>query len=91
MSTRVQVILDEKEAIRFRRQAEKESISLSAWLREAGRTRLRMSQPTRLLKDPGNLLSFFEQCDRFDETETEEPDWAEHKKVITGGYRRGAM
>ena len=36
MSVRVQVILNEDEATRFKSQARKESKSLSAWLREAG-------------------------------------------------------
>jgi len=35
MSLRVQVILEETEAEKFRSQAKKESKSLSAWLREA--------------------------------------------------------
>ena len=43
MSVRVQVILNEEEAARFKAQAGKESKSLSAWLREAGQKMLEMN------------------------------------------------
>ncbi len=38
--TRIQVLLDEAEREEFRRQAEREGVSLSAWLRRAARERL---------------------------------------------------
>ena len=40
MATRVQVILDEAEREAFRAIAEQEGLSLSAWLRQAGKDRL---------------------------------------------------
>ena len=44
MSVRVQVMLEEDEAARFRSQSMKESKSLSAWLRDAGRKMLETDQ-----------------------------------------------
>ena len=38
--TRVQVLLEEQERGQFRREAEREGLSLSAWLRRAGQDRL---------------------------------------------------
>src|SRR5438094_78621 len=40
MSSRVQVILSDEDREAFRLQAEREGVSLSAWLRDAGRRRL---------------------------------------------------
>ena len=83
MSRRVQVILDEKEASEFRAQAMKESKSLSAWLRDAGRTKLEMGRQEGPLSDVGALKAFFARCN---ERETgSEPDWEEHKRLILDG------
>jgi len=38
--TRVQVLLEKQEREQFRREAEREGLSLSAWLRRAGQDRL---------------------------------------------------
>ncbi len=89
MSTRVQVILDETEVSRFRSRARKESKSLSAWLRDAGRAALACEDRRRLLDDKDALREFFKTCDRREATGTE-PDWEEHKKVLAGSYLSGA-
>lgn len=89
MSIRVQVILDENEVSRFRSRARKEAKSLSAWLRDAGRAALAAEDRRRLLDDKAALRDFFKACDRR-ETAASEPDWDEHKKVLTGSYRSGA-
>ena len=59
---RVQVIIEEGEAARFKSQARKESKSLSAWLREAGEKMLEMNQRKQPLTDPGALKIFFQEC-----------------------------
>lgn len=84
MSVRVQVILKEGEAARFRSQALKESKSLSAWLRDAGRRMLELSQQRESLGDPQSLKRFFQKCD--EREQGYEPDWEEHKRLILESY-----
>ncbi len=87
MSVRVQVILEEKEAAQFKAQAQKESKSLSSWLREAGKKVLDETRKRESLKDPTSLKSFFKECDKREKGK--EPDWEEHKQLIIEGYRTG--
>jgi hypothetical protein len=87
MSTRVQVILEQKEATKFRSQALKESKSLSAWLRDAGKKMLEMNGQAKPLSDPASLKSFFKRCK--EREKGFEPDWEDHKGVILEGYRKG--
>lgn len=87
MSLRVQVILDQKEATKFRSQALKESKSLSAWLREAGRKMLEMKGQSQPLTDPSALNSFFKNCR--EREKGQEAEWEDHKKIILDGFRRG--
>jgi hypothetical protein len=87
MSTRVQVILDEDEAARFRSQALKESKSLSAWLRDAGRKMLEDSRQSQPLHSPESLKVFFESCNAREEGV--EPDWQEHKELVLEGFQTG--
>lgn len=88
MSVRVQVILDETELSQFRSRARKESKSLSAWLRDAGRARLAAEERRPLLDDVAALREFFKACDRREGSGTE-PEWEEHKAVLGGSYRLG--
>jgi hypothetical protein len=88
VSVRVQVILDEAEVSQFRSRARKESKSLSAWLRDAGRALLVAGEQRRLLDDAAALSDFFKACDRR-EAGGAEPDWDEHKAVLGGSYRAG--
>lgn len=87
MSIRVQVILDEEDAARFKSQAQKESKSLSSWLRDAGRKMLEMTEERKPLSDPDSLRSFFQACDGGEEGT--EPDWEEHRQLILEGFRQG--
>ena len=87
MSLRVQVILDQKEATKFRSQALKESKSLSAWLREAGRKMLEMKGQSQPLTDPSALTAFFKKCR--EREKGQEPEWEDHKRIILEGFRRG--
>jgi len=88
MTIRVQVILDERERAAFRRQARLEGKSLSAWLREAGRERLREQSYLPRFADRAALAGFFEQCDD-DAGAGVEPDWSEHRRVIEGSRTDG--
>jgi hypothetical protein len=87
MSVRIQVIVDEGEAARFKSHAKKESKSLSAWLRDAGRKALQESRQAESLGNIEALQSFFERCN--EREQGREPDWKEHKKLIGEGYRAG--
>jgi len=87
MATRVQVILDEEDRERFRRYAKKEGLSLSAWLRKAGRERVAAQKAKQGPRTAEELKEFFEQCDSREKGR--EPDWAEHRKVIETSVRKG--
>ena len=87
MSVRVQVILDEKEAARFRSQAMKQSKSLSAWLRDAGRKMFEDNLRGQALTDKEALEQFFQKCN--EREEGIEPDWQEQKKLIEEGFLAG--
>lgn len=87
MSVRVQVILEEKEAARFKAQALKESKSLSAWLREAGSKMLETNQQRQPLTNSDSLKFFFQKCNQREHGT--EPDWEEHKRLVLEGFQAG--
>ena len=87
MSVRVQVILDEGEMAKFKSQALKESKSLSAWLRDAGKKMLQANRKWQTLTDPVFLKEFFEQCNKREKGA--EPDWEEQKSLILESYQGG--
>jgi hypothetical protein len=87
MSVRVQVILDEEEVTRFKSQAMKESKSLSAWLRDAGKNMIEINRQQQRLTDPDSLNRFFRKCN--ERENGVEPDWEDHKRLILDSYRAG--
>lgn len=87
MSVRIQVILEEEDAARFRSQAVKESKSLSGWLRDAGKKMLENNHQAQSLTDPDSLERFFRRCNKIEKGV--EPDWEEHKRLIHEGIRAG--
>ena len=87
MSVRVQVILDEAELAKFKSQALKESKSLSAWLREAGKKILQENQKREPLREPVFLREFFKECNKREKGA--EPDWDEQKSLILKSYQGG--
>lgn len=87
MSIRVQVILDEEEVTRFKSQAMKESKSLSAWLRDAGKKMIALNRQQQRLTDPDALKHFFRKCD--EKEKGAEPDWEDHKRLILDSYQAG--
>lgn len=87
MTSRIHILIDDEEKERFRRQAEREGKSLSAWLRDLARARLAESGAPEL-DSLEALRAFFAACD---EREGErEPDWAEHLRVIAASRRSGS-
>ena len=87
MSVRVQVILDEEEVTRFKSQAMKESKSLSAWLRAAGKKMIEINRQQQRLTDPDSLKRFFQKCN--ERENGVEPDWEDHKRLILDSYQAG--
>jgi hypothetical protein len=87
MATRVQVILDEQEKELFQRQARREGLSLSAWLRRAGEQRLRSDARAPKIDSVTELRAFFSACD--EREEGREPDWEEHRAVLEASIRSG--
>lgn len=88
MATRVQVILDEAEREAFRTKAEQEGMSLSAWLRQAGKDRLAAKAHGKTIQTVKDLRRFFKACDSAQSGK--EPDWEEHKRVIARSRGLGA-
>ena len=86
MSLRVQVILKERDALKFRSQALKESKSLSAWLRDAGKKMLEIKE-TAPLADSESLKLFFKRCREHEKGRG--PEWEEHKQNILSASRSG--
>jgi hypothetical protein len=84
--TRVQVLLDEGELAHFRREAQREGLSLSAWLRQAGQERLR-SRRGRRIQTVDDLREFFHEVSAREKGR--EPDWAEHKAAIARSKASG--
>jgi hypothetical protein len=86
MSKRIQVILDDEDALQFKNHARKEGKSVSSWLREAGKKVIELNHSQGKLKDSAALKKFFQTINS--KKEGTEPDWEEHKKLISEGYRK---
>lgn len=87
MSVKVQVILNEEEATRFKSQALKESKSLSAWLRDAGNKMIEINRQQQNLTDPDSLKRFFQKCN--ERENGIEPDWEDYKRLELDSYQAG--
>ena len=81
MSTRVQVILDEDEREIFRWHAQREGLSLSAWLRRAAQEKI-ATQKARRMTTIDDLKQFFADCDDRERGQGREPEWDEHLQVL---------
>lgn len=88
MTARVQVLLEENEKEVFQRRARQEGLSLSAWLKEAGKERLRARTGAPRFETPDDLRAFFAACDAREEGR--EPDWEEHLAALERSKRSGA-
>ncbi len=86
---RVQLVMPDEDRDRFVEQARREGMSLSAWLRAAGRERLETRQGVELFESPEDLEEFFRSCAALDGPETEQ-DWSEHLRTMSQSRGRGA-
>jgi len=87
MPIRVQVLLDEVEREAFRALARREGLSLSAWLRKAGKEKLLAKEQRKSIYDKDSLERFFVACDA--QGHGNEPDWEDHLKVIDSSRTSG--
>jgi hypothetical protein len=85
---RIQVLTDDAEREAFRAQARREGRSLSDWLREAGRQRLREAEAAKLLT-PEDLDAFFAELDRRHGENAREEDWEVHRVRIERSRANG--
>ena len=85
---RIQVLLGEQEREDFRRMAKRRGMSLSAWLREAGREKAAEVDSEQRIDSKQALRDFFSRCDGRERGR--EPDWEEHREVIDRSKRSGA-
>ena len=85
---RVQLIIPDEDRDRFVRQARKEGLTFSAWLRAAAQSRLEAHQSVERFQSSEDLERFFQKCAER-EGPGMEPDWEEHlhtmHKSITDG------
>lgn len=83
MSLRVQVVLSAEERARFHRQAARDGMSLSAWMREAAAARLAAAEAAEVEFSRANLDRLFRACDVREQGA--EPDWTDHLRAIDAG------
>lgn len=86
---RIQLVLSSEDRDRFFHEAQKEGISLSEWLRRAGRDRARRDSSQGRFSSAVEVATFFADCDATKEEGTE-PDWDQHQSVINASRRHGA-
>jgi hypothetical protein len=87
MTIKVQVLLDEVDREAFRAMAKREGLSLSAWLRKAGKEKLSAKEQSKPIYDKDSLERFFVDCDA--QALGNEPNWEDHLKVITRSKSSG--
>ncbi len=80
-------MVDEAEKEQFRRRAEREGKSLSAWLRDVAREKLSQEAPLKL-ETLEELRAYFAGCD--DRETLQEPDWPDHRRLIERSIRSGS-
>jgi len=85
---RIQVLLTPEEKAGFRRMAEREGLSLSAWLRQAGRERLEAARRSGRFRTREGLQAFFVACDEHHGSDRE-PDWEEHLETMRRSRKAG--
>ena len=85
---RVQLIIPDADREQFVRQARREGMTLSAWLRAAAHERLRTNGRSFGFENMEALEDFIAYCDSLPGPERE-PDWEEHLAVLNESKTRG--
>ena len=86
LMARVQLMIPDEDLSLFVKQAHKEGMTLSAWLRAAARERHERQSQVQPFEPIADLEAFFAECDKLEPTETE-PDWEQHLAVINEAHR----
>lgn len=87
LMSRIHILVDDEDKARYRRQAEREGLSLGAWLRQAAEEKLAVARKRVRFETVEELRSFFEECDA---RESEpEPDWMRHVEVVERSRSEG--
>ena len=85
---RFQLVIPDDDRARFARQASREGLSLSAWLRAAAEERLERQSSLERFSSQADVDAFFTRCDTLAGPEVE-PDWERHCAVIAESRSRG--
>lgn len=89
--SRVHIVLQEVQKVRYQSEAAREGKSLGAWLREAAEEKIARSAPRRFAS-VREFDEFIAECQARSAAEggpEREPDWEETKKVILDSKIRG--
>ncbi len=84
--TRVQLIIPDDDHANYVRQAEREALTLSAWLRTAAQERLQRTRRAARFETQADVRAFFVECDRI-EGPAQEPDWEDHLAAMRESRR----
>ena len=85
---RVQLIIPDLDRYKYVRQAKREGMTLSAWLRAAAQEKLKAEEESDRITTVEELNRFFGECDARQGLGVE-PDWEEHKRTILESRLRG--
>ena len=89
--SRIHVVVDAVQKVRYQSQAAREGKSLGAWLREAAEEKISRSTPRRFASVE-EFDEFVARCQERSAAEgglEREPDWEETKRVILDARIRG--
>ena len=75
--TRVELVIPDGDHANYVRQAQREALTLSAWLRRAAEERLQRTRRATRFETQADVRSFFAECDGI-EGPAQEPDWEDH-------------
>jgi len=89
--SRIHVIVNEAEKVRYQSQAAREGKSLGAWLREAAAEKIARSAPRRFasVEEFDDFVAGCQARSAADGGLEREPDWEETKKLILDAKGRG--
>ena len=86
---RVQLVIPDNDRDQFVHQAKSEGLTLSAWLRLAAQEKLTRETGSKKFQTVEEIRAFYKVCD--DSVDLEhEPDWEDHKKVISKSKSSGS-
>ncbi len=89
--SRIHVVLEETQKVRYQSHAAREGKSLGAWLREAAEEKIAKSAPRRFASVQ-EFDEFVAECQKRSVADgglEREPDWEETKKIILDSKIRG--